>query len=107
MKVGVCSHFAKLSNALLYSLGYKVLYIHGHVMKNNIFDENPMHAWSLIKVEDKWYPFDSNWGIVSGKLPVSHIFSHFINRIYILTGKNNIQLIKKKLEKKVIGKFIS
>lgn len=33
IKRGVCHHFTKLSNALLYSLGYKVLYISGYVCK--------------------------------------------------------------------------
>ena len=32
-KVGVCHHKTKLSNALLYSLGYKVMYIHGFASK--------------------------------------------------------------------------
>ena len=33
MKIGVCHHFTKLSNALLYSLGYKVLYVSGYTCK--------------------------------------------------------------------------
>ena len=87
MKVGVCHHFTVLSNALLYALGYKVIYISGFVVKNNKeFDENSGHAWSLIKVKDKWYPFDSTWGIITGKLPVGHVFQCFFGKSTSLRG---------------------
>ena len=78
MRVGVCHHFTKLSNALLYSLGYKVIYIGGYACTNSKeFTTDSGHAWSLIKVNNKWYPFDSTWGIVSGKLPITHVFGCF------------------------------
>ena len=31
----------------------------------------------MINVGGKWYPFDVTWGILSGKLPVCHIFQGF------------------------------
>ena len=76
MKKGVCHHFTRLCNALLYSLGYKVIYVSGYAWVYNNVDIGCFtnHAWSIIKIDDKWYPFDSTWGIVLGKLPVSHIF---------------------------------
>ena len=78
MKVGVCHHFTKLSNALLYSLGYKVIYVTGFTSKNNKeFNNNTTHSWSLIEINKKWYPFDSTWGIFSGKLPITHIFRNY------------------------------
>ena len=87
IKHGVCHHFTKLSNALLYSLGYKVLYISGYVCKKNKeFNSDSGHAWSLIKLGNKWYPFDSTWGIFSGKLPVGHIFGTFFNKSKTLRG---------------------
>ena len=87
IKRGVCHHFTKLSNALLYSLGYKVLYISGYVCKKNKeFDSDSGHAWSIIKLGNKWYPFDSTWGIFSGKLPVGHIFGTFFNKSKTLRG---------------------
>jgi hypothetical protein len=90
MKVGVCHHFTVLSNALLYSLGYKVIYISGFVCKNNKeFDEHSGHAWSLIKVKDKWYPFDSTWGIITGKLPVGHVFECFSAKSKLLRGQDS------------------
>ena len=77
-KAGVCHHMTILSNALLYSLGYKVIYISGYAGGSNTnFTKANEHSWSLIKLEGKWYPFDSTWGFVLGKIPITHIFSHF------------------------------
>ena len=82
MKRGVCHHFTKLTNALLYSLGYKVIYITGYCCKNNkTIDKNSLHAYSLIKLENgKWFPFDSTWGILTGKIHVGHVFKMFGNK---------------------------
>ena len=75
---GVCSHMTILSNALLYSLGYKVIYVAGLTGKKKPYFSNiNTHAWSLIKIDNKWIPFDSTWGIVLGKVPITHIFSKY------------------------------
>lgn len=75
---GVCAHMTILSNALLYSLGYKVIYISGLTAKKKPYFSNiNTHAWSLIKLDNKWIPFDSTWGIVLGKVPITHIFSKY------------------------------
>ena len=77
-RAGVCSHFTRLSNALLYSLGYKAFYVHGFACEDTAkFEEDCKHAWSLVKVDGKWYPFDSTWNILSGKLPVCHVFQGY------------------------------
>ena len=79
MRVGVCYHYTILCNALLYSLGYKFIFISGFCC-DKISDDyinTGGHAWSLIKINNKWYPIDSTWGIISGKLPVSHVFGGF------------------------------
>ena len=90
---GVCHHFTKLSNALLYSLGYKVISIYGYTCENSLeFNENSAHSWSLIKLDDKWYPFDSTWGILSGKLPVSHIFGVFYDKIREAEGTDLVNI---------------
>jgi len=82
MRRGVCHHFTILSNALLYSLGYKVLYVTGTVIKRGAnTDLKSLHAWSLVKINNKWYPFDSTWGILTGKLPVGHVFRNFGNPV--------------------------
>ena len=78
MKAGVSHHFTQLSNALLYSLGFKVLCVNGYISEyNKEFKSDSFHVWSLVKINDKWYPFDSTLGIVSGKLPVTHIFDNY------------------------------
>ena len=77
-KKGVCKQFTILFNALLYSLGYKCIYVSGFAFKeNDKFNKNDAHAWSLVRVNGKWLPFDSTWGIFSGKLPVCHIFEDY------------------------------
>ena len=79
-KRGVCHHFTKLYNALVYSLGYPALYANGFAMTNkNTFDLGDNHSWSIINIDKKgkkWLPFDATWGIFTGKLPVTHIFKH-------------------------------
>ena len=102
--VGVCHHMTRLANALLYSLGYKVIYTHGFACKTSTeFDGNSAHAWSLINVEGKWFPFDATWDILSGKLPVTHIFQGFYNNSVSLTGTDGAHFSKKEQE---TGKLI-
>ena len=45
---GVCHHFTKLSNALLYSLGYKVLSVYGYCCKNSIEFVKMMHTLGVL-----------------------------------------------------------
>ena len=74
---GACHHITKLFNALMYSLGYKVIHVLGYAVdKKKNFSIEDAHAWSLVNIEGKWLPFDATWGIFSGKLPVTHIFKH-------------------------------
>ena len=100
-RVGVCHHMTRLANALLYSLGYEVIYITGYSCKSVEFNEDRLHAWSLIKIKGKWYPFDTTWGIFTGKLPVSHVFLSFFDYKYEWNSTDNI-----KFKKKDSGKFI-
>ncbi len=79
---GVCAHFTELSNALLLSLGYEVLYANGYCVgyksEDNTFNDEGSHAFSLIKIGNLWYPFDSTWGLFKGKVPITHVFSRII-----------------------------
>ena len=105
-RVGVCHHFTKLSNALLYSLGYKVLYASGYCcQKNKTFKTSTGHAWSLIKLDNnKWYPFDSTWGIFTGKIPVGHIFGTFDGKSFKIFGYDQIKFDKQEMEGNYIEK---
>ena len=75
----------------MYSIGYKVIYVNGYACDNNSsFDGSSSHAWSLIYIKDKWHPFDSTWGIFSGKLPVCHEFQGFFGRATNLMGTDRV-----------------
>ena len=90
---GVCDHFTKLYNALIYSLGYQVIYVVGYAMdKSDSYGKEDAHCWSLIKINGKWLPFDATWGIFSGKFPVSHIFKQFDLRGVITKGYDYIKI---------------
>ena len=103
-RVGVCHHMTRLSNALLHAIGYKVIYINGFACESSAeFDQNSGHAWSLIKINGKWYPFDSTWGILSGKLPVCHVFQGFFGRSIQVIGTDSAVFGKNNVE---YGKFI-
>jgi len=91
-RIGVCHHFTKAFNALMYSLGYQVIYISGYALdKKDTFGKEDAHAWSLIKIDGKWLPFDSTWGIFSGKLPVCHIFKQFFSLGTKIVGTDKIE----------------
>ena len=100
-RVGVCHHMTRLANALLYSLGYDVIYVTGYVYGFLELEENCYHAWSLVKLKGKWYPFDATWGIFTGKLPVSHVFTSFFNEGCSWISSDNIEF-----EDEYSGKFI-
>ena len=102
-KKGVCHHFTKLYNALIYSLGYQCIYVSGYVVeKRDIFEKEDYHCWTLIKVDGKWLPFDVTWGIFTGKLPVTHVFDSYFSKGLNTRGSSRIKII----ENKVYGKFL-
>ena len=101
---GVCHHITKLFNALMYSLGYQVLYILGYFIDTTkSFSIKDSHAWSLIKINGKWLPFDVTNGIFSGKLPVTYVFKQ-IGYISIEPIQCYDKVEFEKIE--VIGNFI-
>ena len=90
-KKGVCKQYTILFNALLYSLGYKCIYVSGFVIKNNdYFNLNDAHSWSLVRINNKWLPFDVTWGIFSGKLPVSHVFQNYFQKTNFIITKDKL-----------------
>ena len=84
-------------------MGYECIYVSGFVTKkNNSFNDNDRHAWSLIKINNKWLPFDATWGIFSGKLPVCHIFEHYFEGGKSRSGYDIIRFTETEVE----GTFI-
>ena len=103
LKIGVCHHFTKLYNALMYSLGYQVIYVSGFALdKKDTFGKEDAHAWSLIRIDGKWLPFDATWGIFSGKLPICHVFKQFFSSSIKVFGTDQVEFGNGKSE----GKFI-
>ena len=95
-KRGVCDHITKLFNALIYSLGYQVIYANGFAMnKKNTFGLKDGHAWSIINIDKngtRWLPFDATWGIFTGKLPVTHVFKKIGNNGAIFLSEDNADI---------------
>ena len=103
-RIGVCHHFTKAFNALMYSLGYQVIYVSGYALdKKDTFGKEDAHAWSLIKIDGKWLPFDATWGIFSGKLPVCHVFKQFFPVGTRVIGTDKIEFGNGKDEGKFLG----
>ena len=70
----------------------------------NKFDQYNLHNFSLIKLDDnKWHPFDTTYGIFTGKLHVGYVFRMFDKKELRLDNKNNNVIIDKNL---INGKFI-
>ena len=102
-KVGVCHHFTKLFNAFMYSLGFKCIYVSGYATENkDYFSSENSHAWSLIKINGKWLPFDATWGILTGKLPVSHIFCYYFSEEIKTNGTDAVKIKPREIK----GKFL-
>ena len=105
MRSGVCYHYTRLANALLYALGYKVISVSGYYCKiKNKFNQYNLHTFSLIKLNDnKWHPFDTTWGIFTGKLHVGYVFRMFDNRDLEYELNKNVILDKNEINGKVIN----
>ena len=102
-KIGVSHHITQLYNALMYSLGYKCIYISGYfINKTNIYNDNDSHSWSLIKINDNWLPFDPTCGIFTGEFPVSHVFKSFFMKKVIKEGLDSVKIG----ETNTHGKFV-
>ena len=80
-KKGVCEHFTLLYNALLNSIGIQAIYVRGYAFQRKedlkINKNTTTHAWTIAKINNQWIPLDSTWGILEGKLPVTHVFIEY------------------------------
>lgn len=102
-KIGSHFHITQLYNALMFSLGYKCIFVSGLILKkSNIYNEKNYHSWSLIKVNDKWLPFDPTFGIFTGKLPVTHVFISYFIKVATKDGSDDV-IIR---EKEICGKIL-
>ena len=88
-KKGVCEHYSILYENLLKSIGILAVSISGVAYNRDKKSFEP-HAWTLVRYNENWLPMDATWGIFSGKLPISHIFSY-----NSLNEKYSVNTIKK------------
>ena len=52
-----------------------------------------LHAWNIVRINNKWVPIDSSMGFFNGKFPVSHVFeSYFENRVLYTTSDRNARI---------------
>ncbi|WP_165930100.1 transglutaminase domain-containing protein [Flavobacterium sandaracinum] len=60
-KKGVCIHYASVFNDLSQKIGIQSYIIEGYTKQNGNVS-NLAHAWTVAKIDNKWYVFDSTWG---------------------------------------------
>ena len=102
-RIGSSYHIAQLYNALMYSLKYKCVCVSGYyATKSNIYNQNDEHFWSLIKVNDKWLPFDACMGIFTGKLPISYVFSSYFIKNTTKEGSDNVKITERIVHGKIL-----
>jgi hypothetical protein len=59
--------------------------------------------FSLIQSNNKWHPFDTTWGIFTGKLHCGYVFRMYDNKDLVYDNNSNIILDKNE----IIGKIIN
>jgi hypothetical protein len=60
-RMGVCSHYAQLFNALANEADIPSLVVTGYVKSETEIYKIP-HAWNALKLDGDWYLFDPTWG---------------------------------------------
>jgi len=78
LQVGGCYHFSLLYTYLLRANKIQSSMVFGKIHTKNKENKYEFvdHVWVIAKVQGKWLSLDPTLGIFTGKLPVSHIFSH-------------------------------
>ena len=81
MQCGNSYHFSLLYSTLLRVNKSPSTVVYGYIFNGKKFVK---HCWVIAKVLGKWFSLDPTFGIFTGKLPISHIFSHVRNNEKIL-----------------------
>ncbi len=45
------------------------------VERNN--DSDDRHAWSLVKIDNKWFPMYATWDIITGHISISNLYGNY------------------------------
>lgn len=71
-KVGVCTEYASLYNALARVAGIPALIVNGAACGE--YSKCRGHAWNMIYVNYKWISIDPTWDLMSGIVSSSHVY---------------------------------
>ena len=100
-KKGVCEHYSILYENLLKSIGILSVSVSGVAYNREKKSFEP-HAWTLVRYNENWLPMDATWGIFSGKLPISHIFSYnSLNEKYSVNTITKVSNSSKNIDNKI------
>lgn len=93
-RVGVCTEYAKLFDALARLAGIPSVIIDGGACGE--YYECQGHSWNLIYVNGKWIEVDPTWNLMSGIVSSSHVYFNDDGQ-----GKAGVQYFDKSLNPKI------
>lgn len=71
-KVGVCTEFAKLYNAMARAAGIPAIVVDGGACGE--YDQCQGHSWNMIFYDNRWIEVDPTWNLMSGVVSSSHVY---------------------------------
>lgn len=104
----IIKELAYVNNLLFYLMVYYIhLDINVYMLEDLYLKRKHAHAWSLVRVNGNWLPFDATWGIFTGKLPVCHIFeAYFPKKKVMQSSIDKFKDFEESRTNKIGGKFI-
>lgn len=89
-KVGVCTEYANLFDALARVAGIPSIIIEGGACGE--YDKCRGHAWNMVYYKDQWIDVDATWDLMSGVVSSSHIYfnDHLKGGIEVLYSSDNV-----------------
>ena len=84
----VCSGYAKAFQVVMKKLGIPTYYIIGDVIKE---EENSLHAWNLIRIDDEYYNVDVTWDDAIDRYGNNKLVYTYFNVSDDTIGKNHIR----------------
>lgn len=71
-KVGVCTEFAKLYNAMARAAGIPSTIVDGGACGE--YEQCQGHSWNMIFYDNRWMEVDPTWNLMSGIVSSSHVY---------------------------------
>ena len=60
-KTAICSGYSRLFAHFCKESGIPAFYVAGYGKELNDVSSIQIHAWNIVRINDKWYPFDVTW----------------------------------------------